>query len=180
MDSSLNLSFNRKLALALKASFGKPDKFSEVISEIERISQEEKTLTPRGVRKLEELANSGNLAQITQDELLIGWAVVEPLTSNYAEVGLVYIKPQYRSAEVFNQLMKLLATRPERMILATYDASLIRYVKHAWKAKQVSLLQVILLSRGKFITKRLDKQSRKAIRQKLEADKPLYAIVGER
>lgn len=167
--------------MALRAAFAIPGQDLEgLVKEIFTTSDSQPELTPRSAELLEKLAHAGNLAVIYVDDQLAGWAAVEPLTRKVAEVGLVYVKPEFRSAAVFQELMKLVAARPEKMLLATYDPALIRYVVGVWKAKPISLFGAILVSHGKFLTKRLDAESRKAIRNKLQKGKPLFAIVGER
>ena len=167
--------------MAVMATFEIPGHGLEhLIQEIFTTSQKQPELTPRSPEILRDLVKNENLAVIYVDGELAGWAACEPLTANVAEVGMVYIKPEFRSAAVFNELMQLISSRPEKMLLATYDRALIRYVVRVWKAKQINLLAAIILSRGKLITKRLNSDSRKAIRSKLQKSKPLYAIVGER
>jgi hypothetical protein len=151
-----------------------------LIQEIFNTSQDQSELTPRSISVLRDLAQRQALAVVFVDQVLAGWAAVEPLARNLSEVGMVYVKPEFRGAAVFNKLMQVIAARPERMLLATYDKSLIRYVVSAWQAKQTNLFGAIVLSRGKFLTKRLNAASGKAIRNKLQKSKPLYAIVGER
>ena len=166
--------------MAITANFGTSLDKDQVIAEIQRISEKQPELTPRPKLVLEKALKEGNLALVQDNDELIGWALVEPLTKNISEIGLVFIKPEFRSPAVFDLLMKLVSKRPEKMLLATYDKSLIRYVQKAWKAEQLSLAKVIWLTRGKFVLKRMDKLSRGAIKRKIAKSKPLYAIVGER
>lgn len=167
--------------MALAATFDIPKaKLETWINEIAETSARAPELTPRSIPLLRKLAGQRNLAVITRGELLVGWAAVEPLTKNLCEIGLVYVKPEYRRTGAFHQLMNLVASRKEKMLLATYDPALIRYVVRNWRAEQVGLISAIMQSRGKFISKRLNSASRKAVRSKLKKGKPLYAIVGER
>ena len=179
MDSDVDTDRNRQFVMALTATFATPAS-QNVIAEILQVSQSQVELTPRNRTVLENSAKAGNLAQLYSDKQLIGWALIEPLTRNLAEVGLVFIYPEFRSAGSFNVLMKLIASRPERMLLATYDQNLIRYVCQAWEAKRLNLFQVAFISRGRFITKRLNRASLRAIGDKVKKNKPLYAVVGER
>lgn len=167
--------------MAVKASFDiPPTKQKAIVQEIFQISSKQPELTPRNIETLIELANGGGLALVFVSDELAGWAAVEPLTDNLCEVGMVYVKPEFRSAEVFTALMNLVASRKERMLLASYDPALIRYVQTVWNAKKTNLLGAVIASRGRFITKRLNSSSRKAIQRKMQTGKPLFAIVGER
>lgn len=167
--------------MAITATFQiTPAKLPQVVQEIFEVTSSQAELTPRSVEKLTELAKANTLAVVYDEDLLIGWAAVEKLTKNLSEIGMVYLKPEFRSAEAFNALMQLVARRKDTYLLATYDQSLIRYVKTVWNAKETNLLGAIIRSKGKFITKRLNSESRKAIKTRLKETKPSYAIVGRK
>ncbi len=167
--------------MAITATFQiTPAKLPQVVQEIFEVTSSQAELTPRSVEKLTELAKANTLAVVYDGDLLIGWAAVEKLTKNLSEIGMVYLKPEFRSAEAFNALMQLVARRKDTYLLATYDQSLIRYVKTVWNAKETNLLGAIIRSKGKFITKRLNSESRKAIKTRLKETKPSYAIVGRK
>ena len=155
-------------------------KIPAIVKEIFEVSSAQAELTPRSIEQLTELAKAETLALVYQDQELIGWAAIEKLTNNLSEIGMVYLKPEYRSAEGFNALMQLVAARKDNYLLATYDQALIRYVKSAWQAKETNLFGAILRSNGKFLTKRLNSESRKSIKKRLKHSKPSYAIVGRR
>ncbi len=167
--------------MAITATFQiTPAKLPQVVKEIFEVTSSQAELTPRSVEKLTELAKATTLAVVYDEDLLIGWAAVEKLTKNLSEIGMVYLKPEFRSAEAFNALMQLVARRKDTYLLATYDQSLIRYVKTVWNAKETNLLGAIIRSKGKFIAKRLNSESRKAIKTRLKETKPSYAIVGRK
>ena len=155
-------------------------KIPATVTEIFKVSSAQAELTPRSIERLTELAKAETLALVYQDQELIGWAAIEKLTNNLSEIGMVYLKPDYRSPEAFNALMQLVAARKDNYLLATYDQALIRYVKSAWQAKETTLFGAILRSNGKFLTKRLNSESRKSINKRLKHSKPSYAIVGRR
>jgi len=167
--------------MAITATFQiEPALISHVVSQIHEVTAAEPGLTPRSIARLTELAQSEKLAVLFADGKLAGWAAVEKLTKNISELGLLYMKPEYRSPENFNALAQLIMNSDDRYLLATYDQILIRYLKTAWHAKSTNLLGATLISRGKFITKRLNRASRNAVRSHLKQGKPLYAIVGRR
>lgn len=137
-------------------------------------------LTPRPITVLRELAKDGRLVLIHSGGQLAGWAAVEHLTSNLSELGMVYVKPEFRSAEAFDALIQEIAKRPERMLLATYTGAIMRYAAKVWQAREIGLLKAILLSRGRFLTKRLNPNSRESIRGRLANANPRYALVERR
>lgn len=167
--------------MALTATFKVPSaELPAIVKEIFEVSSAQAELTPRSIERLTALAQAETLALVYQDQKLIGWAAIERLTKNLSEIGMVYIKPEYRSPEAFNALMQLVAARKDNYLLATYDQALIRYVKNAWQAKETNLFGAILRSHGKFLTKRMNSESRKSINKRLKHSKPSYAIVGRR
>jgi len=167
--------------MAITATFEiEPTKLPAVVKEIFEVTSAQAELTPRSVEKLTALAKANTLAVVYKDKSLIGWAAVEKLTNNLSEIGMVFIKPEHRSAEVFNALMQLVAKRKDTYLLATYDQSLIRYVKTVWNAKETNLLGAIVRSKGKFLNKRLNSESRRSIKSRLKETKPSYAIVGRK
>jgi len=167
--------------MAITATFEiEPTKLPTVVKEIFLVTSAQAELTPRSVEKLTALAKANTLAVVYMENMLIGWAAVEKLTKNLSEIGMVFIKPEHRSAEVFNALMQLVAKRKDTYLLATYDQSLIRYVKTVWNAKETNLLGAIVRSKGKFLTKRLNSESRRSIKTRLKETKPSYAIVGRK
>lgn len=133
-------------------------------------------VTPRSHEALERLALQERLALVFDEDTLAGWAVIEPLTSGLSELGMTYVKPGFRKSEVFHSLIKLISRRPERFVFATYDPALIRYAERVWGCHRTNLLWVALLSRGRFISKRLDAKTRASVNAHLKERKPLFAI----
>jgi len=62
------------------------------------------------------------------------------------------------------------------VVFATYDPALIRYGERVWGCHPTSLFWVTLLSRGRFITKRLNANTRATVNSHLKDRKPLFAI----
>ncbi len=153
---------------------------ADEVQAIYRATSELAELTPRSHETLEELAKGNRLAVIRVDGKLAGWAAVEPLTRNLSELGMVFVKPEYRGAESFDALIREVAKRSERILLATYNPALIRYAMRAWKGREIGLGTAIVLSRGKFLTKRLGASSRKSIQARLKTSRPRYALIERR
>jgi len=164
--------------MAVIASFDiAANQIGAVVDEIYETTKKQPELTPRSKEELIALARDGNLALVYVDETLAGWGAFEPLVKNVHEVGMVYIKPELRTTEVFNALMNAIGARTEDKVAASYDPAYIRYVVRAWGGKYSSLLEVLWRSRGKFLTKRLNSQSRKAIQNRMKEKKPHYVFV---
>ena len=134
-------------------------------------------LTPRPLETLHELAREGRLVLLHSDGKLAGWAAIERLTKNLSELGMVYIRPEYRSAKAFDTLIQEIAKRPERMLLATYTGAIMRYAGKVWKSREITLAKAIWISRGRFLTKRLNPESRESIQGRLASATPRYALI---
>jgi hypothetical protein len=111
---------------------------------------------------------------------LIGWAVVEKLTKNVSELGMAYVKPNFRRAGVLRKMLNEASKRPELLIIASYSPELIEYGIRHWGARRVTLWQVALLSRGRFITKRLNPKTTSTVNKHLSEKKPLFVVTDRR
>ena len=125
---------------------------------------------------LENAARNNNLYLAFSDRELIGWAIAEPLTKKVSELGMAYVKPEFRKERVLHGLLGNVAQRPERILIATYNQELLHYAITTWNCTELSLLKVTILTRGRFITKRLNNETRKHVNAHLRAGKPLFAI----
>lgn len=153
------------------------DDANAVIREIIYISESQAhEITPRSKMALENAARNNNLYLAFSDRELIGWAIAEPLTKKVSELGMAYVKPEFRKGRVLHGLLGEVAKRPENIIFATYNEGLIEYAKSAWNCKELSLFKVTLLTQGRFITKRLNAETRKHVNAHLRAGKPRFAI----
>jgi hypothetical protein len=151
----------------------------EVLPEIYETGFRDPNLTPRSLETLGEIANKGDLVLIKVDDKVAGWGIREVLTKNFKEIGMMFIKPEYRSPGAFIALARGLADDPSSMVLATYDKALIRQAVLEFNFREVGLLEVIIRSRGRFITKRLTKASREAVTEHRSQGKALFAIRGK-
>jgi hypothetical protein len=150
---------------------------SAEVNEVFRVTSSLVELTPRRLDTLQKLAREGRLVLIHSEGELAGWAAVERLTRNLSELGMVYIKPEHRSAKAFDTLIKEIARRPERMLLATYSSVIMRYAGKVWKSHEITLAKAIWISRGRFLTKRLNPESRESIQGRMTSATPRYALI---
>ena len=152
---------------------------AEILDEIIQIAEAQShEVTPRSRETLESLLDLDNLYVALDGETLLGWVVVEPLTKRVSELGMAYVKPEFRGQAVLEQILSVIASRPERIVLATYNQGLLDYAISAWNCREVSLLRVVLVSRGRFISKRLNKSTRSHVSQHLSMGKPKFALTG--
>jgi hypothetical protein len=150
------------------------------VPEIYATSVSHPNLTPRTLDQLKAIASRGDIVLIKANEDLIGWGIREVLTKNLKEVGLMFIKPEFRTASAFAALARGLAADSGGLVLASYDPSLIRHAVLEFGFREANLIQVIIKSRGRFLAKRLSKDSRRAVAGHLKSSKPLFAIRGKK
>jgi len=148
-----------------------PADLSDVLAEIARFAATEPALTPRPIEDLRAAASRGNIVVLRH-----GWAVREVLRPGLAEIGMMYIKPAFRTPAAFIRLARELTNVPEALILATYDSALLRLAVLEFGFREASLGQVIMRSRGRFLVKRLSAESRRAVREHTRTARPLCAI----
>ena len=181
MDSRLNADCRWCSNLALVATTTlDPVALPEVLTQIEQQVLAEPGLTPRSRRALRKVANSGDLILLWSEGNLAGWGVRERLAPGVKEVGLMFVKPEFRSAVAFAELARELTTDRATLVMASYDPALIRYVVAKLGFRKATLGNVALRSWGGFITKRLSKTARTAVRRHTGQAKPLFAIRGKR
>ena len=150
------------------------------IQEICDRSASESSLTPRSLETLRAVANSGDLIVLLNDGSLAGWAIRERLTPKVKEVGLMFVKPEFRSPTAFALLAREVTNDPAELLFATYEPALIRFVIAELGFRASSLWQLTLRSRGRFITKRLSRETRAAVAEHTRTAKPLFAIRAAR
>ena len=154
-----------------------PELERSIINEIIQTSESHANeVTPRSRLALESAVRNNNLYLAFSGSNLIGWAIAEPLTKRVTELGMAYVKPEFRKERVLHGLLGKVAERPEQILIATYNDGLLEYAKATWNCQEITLLQVALKTRGKFITKRLNSETRKHVNAHLRAGKPRFAI----
>lgn len=149
----------------------------DLLAEIERESAASAELTPRSRETLERLAEAGDLVVAFEDGVLAGWGIREPLAPGLKELGMVFVKPQFRSAGVFAPLAHRLVEAGFNYVVATYNPAMVRFVQREFGFVPTTLGHVIRRSRGRFLTKRFDRRSRHSIGRRIARSTPLYAIL---
>jgi hypothetical protein len=92
-----------------------PVDLGDVLAEIARVAATEPALTPRPIEDLRAAASRGNVVVLRHDGGLIGWGVREVLRPGLAEIGMMYIKPAFRTPAAFIRLARELANVPEAL-----------------------------------------------------------------
>lgn len=149
-----------------------------ILRDISSTAITEPGLTPRPIAVLRAAAVRNDLVVLLADGVLAGWGVRETLCPGLKEIGLLYVKPAFRSPSAFMLLARELAETPDALVLATYDPALLRLAITEFDFRPATLGRVVVQSSGKFITKRLTRASRRAVREHTREATPLFAIRG--
>lgn len=153
------------------------NKLDKFVEEISFTSALEEKLTPRTKKSLYKRLNRRELVLVLNDNDLAAWGVVEPLGRKWCELGMTYVKPEYRSTTAFQLLARELVLRKESVLFATYDRKLFDYVKREFGFRESNLSEVQKLSGNRFLLKRLNLDSIKSIRNRLATSQPIYAVL---
>lgn len=147
-----------------------------VLDEVHSVSVNSGQLTPRSPKKLLKLLNDGRLVLAFIDEELAGWLVAERLSPGLSELGMAYVKPEYRNEPVFDALAHRAITDDEAFLFATYNTNMLRYVEREFGFVPVSLWHVVWRSWGLFLLKRLGRDARLSIGNRMKTLQPLFAL----
>lgn len=153
------------------------NRVEKVIDEISFTSSIEEKLTPRTKKSLYQRLNRRQLAIVLDDNDLVGWGVIEPLKAGWCELGMTFVKPQYRSTSAFRMLARELVLRKESVIFATYDKKLFDYVRREFGFRESNLKEVLKLAGNTFLLKRLNLEAIKSIRKRYAKQTPIYAVL---
>ena len=147
-----------------------------VLAEVYRVSVESGELTPRSLKKLEKLLKQGRLVLAFIDDQLAGWVVAEKLAPGLSELGMAFVKPEFRNQPVFDALAHRAITNDEAFLFATYNPAMLRYVEREFGFVPVPLWRVALRSWGVFVFKRLGRVARNSVRERMKVSQPLFAL----
>lgn len=177
MATSINRHRNRSdhMALELKTKL-EAELIGETLLEIIQVTEETGHLTARSEDTLRKLLDNSRLAMVFDADVLVGWALREPLTKKLSEVGMAYVKPEYRGTPAFKMMTEEFAKNPESFVFATYNRFLIDYTVREFGFVEVDLKEVLRISHWRFLLKRIKPKTMFHIRKKLQEQTPIYAI----
>ena len=138
--------------------------------EIERILAREQQLTPRSLAKLEQ----SRIAIARDEAKIVGWLVSEPLYGHVNELDAAFVLPDYRRRGILGDLVDALSDPNATYVAALFSPELSRYLCENKGFVETTLMNIIRVSRGKFVTKRLSQSVRVA--RHLSAQKALYVV----
>jgi len=144
----------------------RPARLREIIRRI----QVEPALTPRSFENL----RKSRVTCAYDDGTLVGWLIAEPLRTGVYELGAAYVQPSYRNNGILGRLLDATMESAELYVAAIFNLDLLEYVVKKRQFRTSSLLELIRVSRGRFVTKRFGQGYRVA--RHVAAGRPHFVI----
>lgn len=145
---------------------------------IHKKSQQVPQLTPRPLNRIMTLSRQNKIAVARDNKKIIGWVISEPLVGKVSELGLGFVEKPYRGQGLLYKMLKPLTNNPEEsFVFATFEQRIMDSMKEKLDFEPSTLLSITLISRGKFITKRLaSSAAARRVATHLSKRKALYGI----
>lgn len=135
------------------------------------------SITPRSKQAIISLLKAGNIALAFDGDTLVGWLVAMPYSSRVQELGMAYIKPEYRGRGILNRMIKPLIDRHTISLAVTYELRLANLLIDRWGFAPSSLAHFAYCSRGLFILSRLRSvRAIRAVTSHITTRKPIYLV----
>jgi GNAT superfamily N-acetyltransferase len=143
---------------------------AEDLQQIEHILIREQQLTPRRLATLQQ----SDIAVARDGDAIVGWLVSEHLGRNVYELGAAFVLPTYRRKGILGRLIDALTRDDATYVAALFSLQLSRYLCEHKNFSETTLMNIVRVSRGKFVTKRLSQSARVA--GHLRAQKAVFII----
>ncbi|KKQ77376.1 MAG: hypothetical protein UT00_C0013G0007 [Parcubacteria group bacterium GW2011_GWA1_38_7] len=147
-----------------------------LIQTIYKTCKSESNLSLRPKNELRKTYDEGRILIAVDRSSLVGWLMLLPYTNKVQELAAGFVVDTYRSKGVFTQLIKNAVTHSQVSMLVTFNKPLYNHLINKVGFKDCSLLETIILSRGKFLLNRLNLERLKAINNHYQMNKPKYLI----
>ena len=112
-------------------------KFAKIIS---NISKKEKNLWYRTREQIEESITSGKVLLALKKEKLIGYIIIQPLSSKWVRLNSIYVNPKYRGKRIFNYLLNktLRRYKKKNIFISVFEKKIISFINKK-KFRKVNL-----------------------------------------
>jgi len=143
-------------------------------------SQSVPELTPRSLQQLQTLSEKRLIAVARDGKKIIGWVISEPLANRVFELGLGFVEKPYRGRNILYKMLELLVEdKGSSYVFATFEPRIMQSMREEFGFTSSSLKEVILISKGRFVTKRLSSLSAtRRVTSHLKEKKAIYGIRG--
>jgi|GEM_PF-2288836 len=135
-------------------------------------------LTPRSVKKLRLLSEKKLIAVARDGKMIVGWVISEPLSDGVFELGLGFVEKPYRGRNILYKMLELLVENENSsFVFATFESRIMQSMREQLRFKDSTLREILIISRGKFATKRLSSlAASRRVATHLKKKKALYGI----
>jgi hypothetical protein len=152
------------------------DSRKDIAQYIHSKSSLEPNLTVRELSTIVSLMGSGGIVAAYDGEVLVGWLVAEPLTKSVKELGMAYVEPKSRDQGVFNRMVQFASKDTNwNYICATYSILVSKkFISNGFE--HTSLFNLCLVSRFKFVLKRLKRNVISKIARRVSENEVYFMI----
>lgn len=152
---------------------GDLDVFIKVIKDV---SDKELFLSPRSLAEIKRAYSDKNIFFAFSKQTLLGWIMVIQYSRNLQEVCFAYVFPKYRKRGVFKLLLSSVLKNSEKSIMVTFSKELCNTILTINNVRKSTFAHVTILTKGRFLLKRLNVFKLVAIIRRFGKTKAYYLI----
>ncbi len=146
------------------------------LNRLKVVSDKESFLSPRSSAEIKMAYREKNIFFAFSKQTLLGWIMVIQYGRDLQEVCFAYVFPKYRNKGIFKLLLSTALKNSKNSIMVTFSKELSKSILKNKGVKQFTFIQVIILSKGKFLLKRLNVFKLAAIIRRFGKAKAYYLI----
>ena len=150
-----------------------------IVDAIVRAQRSTTSIAPRSRRALHKAADRGLLIAAHRGGVLVGWAIAEPSGAGVVELGSLFVLPGVRDGYAVRELTALGTALSGTCVVVTMDARLARWLRREWDFAPSTLWEVIKVTRGTFLVRRLAPWRLVAALRHVATGSPHYLIRGK-
>lgn len=107
---------------------------------------------------------------------VIGWFLAEQGVSGLPELGFLFVMRGYRDGELFRRMLDLLLAGNLPAVAVTFQPGFARWAQRTFGFRESTLAEVIWLTRGAFLARRMMPARIRAVRAHTSEARPLYLV----
>ncbi|QIM17837.1 hypothetical protein G7066_02455 [Leucobacter coleopterorum] len=147
-----------------------------IIEQIQALVKTEPSISPRSDRQLRRSLAKGRLVVALDDDRVVGWFLAEGRASGVPELGFLFVVREHRNGELFRSMLDLLLTDDLPAVAVTFQPGFALWAQRTFGFRESSLAEVIWLTRGAFLARRMMPARIRAVRAHTSKARPLYLV----
>lgn len=147
-----------------------------VIEQIQTLAKDEPSLSLRPLGQLRRALAEGRLAVALNGDRVVGWFLSEQGRCGAPELGFLYVMRGYRDGALFRRMLDLLLTDDLPTVAVTFQPGFAQWAQRTFGFRESTLGEVIWLTRGAFLTRRMTLSRIRAVRAHTSKARPLYLV----